>query len=62
MIILFSRGKISNKASVKFVNKLKKIVKGKITLSRCYGHGVLLVANDLVGFELYQGRLFPIDW
>ena len=62
MIILFSIGKISNKARVKFINKFKKVIKGKITFSRCYGHGVLLVAIDLVGFELYKKRLFPIDW
>ena len=62
MIISFLRRKISNKAGVKFINKFKKKVKGKITFSRNYGHGVLLVAIDLEGFELYQKRLFPVDW
>ena len=32
---------ISNKANVKFINKTKKQVKGKITFSRCYSHCVL---------------------
>ena len=53
---------ISNKANVKFINKTKKQVKGKITFSRCYSHCVLFVTIDLEGFELYQGRLFPADW
>ena len=56
------RRKISNKASVKFINKSQKQVKWKITFRRCYGHVVLLVTIDLEGFELYQGRLFPVDW
>ena len=56
------RRKISNKASVKFFNKTKKQIKGKITFSRCYFHSVLLVAIDLEGFELYQGRLSSADW
>ena len=45
--------KVSNKASVKFINKTKKQVKEKIAFSRCYGHGVLLVAIDLESFEVY---------
>ena len=62
MIISHLKRKISNKASVKFINKTKKQVKGKITFSRCCGHGVLLVTIDLESFELYQARLFPVDW
>lgn len=57
----FLRRKISNKANVKFINKSKKHVKGKISFSRSYGHSVLSVAINLEG-ELYQGRLFPTDW
>ena len=62
MIIWFLRKKISNKASVKFINKSKIQVEGKITFSTCYGHGVIFDRIDLEGFELNQGRLFPIDW
>ena len=62
MITPYLRRKISNKASVKFINKTTKQVKRKITFSRCYGHRALLVAIDLEGFELQQGRLFPADW
>ena len=51
MITPYLRRKISNKASVKFINKTTK-VKRKITFSRCYGHRALLVAIDLEGFEL----------
>ena len=57
MIISYLRRKISNKASVKFINKTKKQVKGKITFSRCYGHSVLLIAID---FEVFE--LFLADW
>ena len=53
MIISHLKRKISNKASVKFINKTKKQVKGKITFSRCCGHSVLLVTIDLESFELY---------
>ena len=56
------RRKISDKASVKFFKKTKRQIKEKITFSRCYCLGVLLVAIDLEGFELYQGRLFPAGW
>ena len=58
----YLKRKISNKASFKFINQTKKQVKRKVTFSRCCGHGVLLVTVNLEGFELYQGRLFPIDW
>ena len=61
----FLRKKIcrtANRANVKFFNNSKKKLKGKITFSRCYGHGVLLVTLDLEGFEFYQERLFPADW
>ena len=62
MIISYLKRKISNKASVKVINKTKKQFKGKITFRRCYGHGILLVTIDLKGFELYPGRIFPADW
>ena len=62
MIISYLKRKISNKASFEFINKTKKQVKEKITFSRCYGRGALLVSIDLEGFELYQGRLFPAGW
>ena len=62
MLISFLRRKIFNKATVKFINKSKKQFKGKITFSRCYGHGVLLVRIDLEGFEFYHGRLLSADW
>ena len=62
MIISYLKRKISNKASVKVINKTKKQFKGKITFRRCYGLGILLVTIDLKGFELYHGRLFPADW
>ena len=62
MIISYLKRNISNKASFEFINKTKKQVKEKITFSRCYGRGVLLVSIDLEGFELYQGRLFPAGW
>ena len=52
MITPYLRRKISNKASVKFINKTTKQVKRKITFSRCYGHRALLVAIGLEGFEL----------
>ena len=58
----YLRTKISNKGTVKFFNKTKRQIKEKITFSRCYCHGVLLVTIDLEDFELYQGRLFPADW
>ena len=61
MIISYLKRKISNKASVKVINKTKKQFKGKITFRRCYGLGILLVTIDLKGFELYHGRLFPAD-
>ena len=60
MIISYLKRKISNKVSVKFINKTKKQVKEKITFSRCYGHGVLLLTADLEGFELYQGDYFQL--
>ena len=52
MTISFLRRKTSNKSSVKFINRTEKQVKGKITFSRRYGQGVLLVTIDLKGFEL----------
>ena len=58
----YLKRKIPNKVSFKFINQTKKQVKRKIAFSRCNGHGVLLVTVDLEDFELYQGRLFPIDW
>ena len=59
-IISYLRKNISNKASVKLINKTKKKqVKREITFSRC---DALLVAINLEGFELYLGRLFPADW
>ena len=62
MIISFLRRKISNKGSVKFIKKSRKNVQEKNACSRCYGHGGLLVTIGLGSFELYQGRLFSIDW
>ena len=50
---IITEKKVCNKASVKFTNKTKKQVKEKIAFSRCYGHGVLFVAIDLEGFEVY---------
>ena len=62
MTISFLRRKTSNKSRVKFINRTEKQVTGKITFSRRYGQGVLLVTIDLKGFELCQGKIFQIDW
>ena len=65
MIISLLRKKICREAPIAnatYFNKLKKKLKGKITLIRCYDHDVLLVTIDLEDSEIYQGRLFPALW
>ena len=34
---------------------------GRITFSKCRGHGILLTSIDFKDFEFQQHRLYPLD-